>query len=386
MSNQKFNAAVTWLKEQGGFWHPNLERRADENGVYGIYAKGEIKAGETLCRVPKKCGIFYDTWKSPDDWNKKLKLTYSILCEKRKVAKGQKSDYQHVLDSMPTIDEYKSFHPHFLSDEEHKLLNEYSPILNMLHSTMTISIKETITKVKSFDKDFSDEQIIEAIMLNNTRSWFGMYLPVMDMFNHSIRKGIINSTSDDESLVKAKLAYQEGEQVYISYGNKDMLVLACEYGFYDKTDYPIALPLVLNYSGNLPLNFAVARLCIEEGMKGVLSEDFKTITVGIEDLGKMQQIGKLICFSPEGISKDLYQFFQFFAINNYKELEEKQGTEQQTLTLLEKHLTSMIGEDKTYDRSPGKSSTYLMLLDCLEDRLKILKDCRDWVRQQLKKF
>ena len=385
-SVERFNAAVEWVRSEGGFWHQNLERRKDDNGVYGIFANGDIKPGEILCRIPNKCGLFHNTWESPDTWNLKLKLTYSILCEMRKVAKGQESKFKHVLDGMTTLQEYKSHHPYFIPKIEHDLLDGYSPIFNMLRQGLDSGLEETKKRIKEFDTEgFTDDQIVIAYMNNNTRSWFGMYLPVMDMFNNSIRKGVINQTMEDESLVKSKVPYKPGEQVYISYGNKDMLVMAYEYGFYDETDYPMALPLVLNYTGAEPLNFAVARLCIGEGMTGILSDNSQRITVGIEDLGKMQRLNKLVCFSREGISSDLYKFFELFAIENYEELEAKKGKKKQVMKLLDEHLSRMIGGDAQYDKDERRSNTYLMLIKCLEDRIQILRDCRAWVREQSEK-
>jgi len=382
MSNLDFEQSVKWLTDNGGYFNPNLERKADQNGVFGIYAKGSIKADDVLCRIPNKCAITDKLHESPETWNRKLKLTYSILKEKQK---GQDSFFKNTVKCMTPLEEFREYHPYFLSDVEHELLNGLSPIFQMLKNGIKQGYEGTVKEIQAHDPSFTEEEILWGCMNNNTRSWLGLYLPVMEMFNNSIRHGNINQTLEEESLVKAKTDYQIGEQVYISYGNKDMLALSYEYGFYDPSDYPLVLPLALNYTGTTPLNFAVGRMLIEQGFKGALSEDQKTIVVGIDDLGKIQRMGKLICFSREGISRDLFRIFEIFSIENYSELAERKGPYKRTLKYLSDHLTRMIGEELKIDISGSKSQVYLTMVKVLQERMKILRDCRAWIQKELEK-
>tara|TARA_R100001163_G_scaffold65784_1_gene64845 strand:+ start:1816 stop:3012 length:1197 start_codon:yes stop_codon:yes gene_type:complete len=393
MSDVVYEKALKWINNNDGFMNSALERRADENGIYGLYAKEPIQANSILCRIPNKLIIFDTLHKSPDSWGRKLKLTYTILCEKKnreeyleKKSRGEDVEepfFSPALDLMTTIEEYRTFHPYFMDESEYNLLCNYSPIFKLIRSGQEESIKNSIKLINEYDTRFSDQEITEVCMINNTRTWLGMYVPVMCMFNHSIRDGVINETNDTSSTVRSKIEYQPGQQVYISYGNKDMLVLALEYGFYDKSDYNIVLPLILTYTGMLPLNFAVARILSEKGMKLVISDDSKRITAGIEDMSKLQRMKKLVCFSDEGISADLFDFFQTFAIETFDELLQGKGKLKKSYELLEEHLNGMIGGDFQIDRSEPRSEAFEMLISCMTDRLQILKDCREWVREQL---
>lgn len=380
-----YDNTIKWLRDNGGFYHPALIRKMDDNGVYGIYTTDDIKRGDLLCQIPKGCAIFYDRYESPNDWSIKLKMTYVLLDEKRKIRNGEESEFKEAFSTITTLDEFKKYHPYFMIDSEKEELKKCSPLFNMIFNNADHLFVSQAQKIKEFNSDFTDDQITEAIVINNTRTWLGMFLPVMDLFNHSAVKGTIINTDDRVSTVHAKVDYQAGDQIYLSYGNKDMLMLTYEYGFWDNEDYHFVFPLVLNFLANTPLSFAVAKKCMDMGMKGLIDDNNQTLLVGINDFGKMEQLGKLVCLSKDGISADFYKFFELFAVSNFQELEDGKGTRLRTLTLLAEHLCQMRGTRLTFDRLEGGSVTYNMMLTCLEERLAVIDACFTWVNDEIVK-
>lgn len=379
---------IDWVRSNNGFYHPALIRKKDpSSGVYGIYTTEKITKGDLICRIPKECGLFFDKYETPNNWNIKLKMSYMILREKNAVLKGEKSDFAEIFANVTTLDEFKQYHPYFMTDAEKEELIKCNPIWSMLFANTSSILTNDLQHIKDFDDSFSDDLITEAIVINNTRTWSGMFLPVMDFFNHSAVKGNIINTNERVSSAYAKVDYEPGDQVYLSYGNKDMLMLSYEYGFYDENDYHFVFPLVFNYTATTPLDFAIAKKCMDLGMKGIIDENNgQSLVVGIQDFGKIEQLGKLVCLSKDGISTDLYKFFELFAISNLQELEIGAGTRLQTLILMSKHLSNMRGERITFDRLPNGSSAYHMMLNVLEERLAIIDDCLTWVNDEITKI
>jgi hypothetical protein len=383
-----YDNVINWLRQNGGVFHPSLIRKRDENGVFGIYTNSAIKQGEVLCRIPPECGLYFDKYETPENWSVKLKMIYVILKEKRKIRLGEASEYRDVFSVVPNLDEFESFHPYFLDDLEKDELRKCSPVLNMLFEGTRNNLTNDISLIKNFDQTSTDDQIIEAFVISNTRCWHGMFLPVMDCFNHSSLKGALINTNERTSTLLAKVDYLPGEQVYLSYGNKDMLMLTYEYGFLDKEDYHYAFPLILNYVANTPLTFAIAKKCMDLGMKGLLDNN-QSLVVGIDDFGKMEQLGKLVCLSRDGISADLFKFFKLFAISNFQEIEGNEGgTTLEALNILAKQLRFMLGDKPVvpFTRLESGSATYNMLMDCLEERLEIIDDCLTWVNEEIEKL
>ena len=120
-NNILFDNTVKWLRNNGGYLNEKLERKCDQDGVYGLYATEPIQAGEILCKVPENCSLSDTLHDSPDEWNRKIKLTYSILKEYKK---GTDSFFVDTISCMTTMEEFRGYHPFYLDDAEHELLEK----------------------------------------------------------------------------------------------------------------------------------------------------------------------------------------------------------------------------------------------------------------------
>ena len=66
--------------------------------------------------------------------------------------------------------------------------------------------------------------VLSAYMLYVTRTWPGLYIPYLDMFNHSVQFGSVIQSDKHYQQIQTMVDYLPGEQVYVSYGIKDVLM------------------------------------------------------------------------------------------------------------------------------------------------------------------
>ena len=70
-----------------------------------------------------------------------------------------------------------------------------------------------------------------------SRSWHEDvgFLPILDLFNHSDRKGntVIKPAGGQHMALKTRVDYKKGEQVYSSYSRHDMATFALNYDYFD---------------------------------------------------------------------------------------------------------------------------------------------------------
>lgn len=380
--NTKLTTLIQWIRDNGGYIHPNLERRIDNNGVAGIYTTADIPANESLIRVPNKLCITDKTHHSPN-WEIRIKTIYSILKE----LQTRDSFYANVLTTMPELEEYQKSHP-FLSmtDEEKTRAEGYCVIYKSFRESYEANYRDVYKLIRDFDPKCTDEEILRAYMLVVTRSWPGVYAPYMDMFNHSIQYGAVNTVRNDSQELYTAVAYPANSQIYISYGIKDVLSLAYDYAFYDNEDFSIAIPRHLQYIADTPLKFAVAKHLMEYGLTAELDVN-KNLICYYKDLSIFCKYDNFIGFSDHGISQQTWNLFAMMAIDNFKELLEWRGDDSYTKELLANHLKNMLTSVNPLvnvgDYENG-SYAYKTLIKAAKKRTEILQNCLSWLSGELR--
>ncbi|MFT7373168.1 MAG: hypothetical protein ACI9T9_001862, partial [Oleiphilaceae bacterium] len=61
------------------------------------------------------------------------------------------------------------------------------------------------------------------------------FLPILDLFNHSDRKGntLLRAVGGTHMAHNTRIAYEKGEQVFISYSRHDIAIFALNYDYFD---------------------------------------------------------------------------------------------------------------------------------------------------------
>src|SRR3990172_4119593 len=257
-SQANFDNLVKWFRHAGGYLNESLERRPNQNGIYGFYAMKPIAPEQVLVKVPDQLVIGPDVNSGLPNWNKMVKIIYNVAVEKRK---GPDSFFELAFKVLPTLENYREYHPFFMSAEEQAGLEkiyDHSRLFKQSYQSELTSIIDLIQKFQG-DWVFSDAEITWAYFVYKTRAWGDGVIPVLDMFNHSNNLGAmkINKTEpvmgpDGQPdtkyhLIVSRVDYYPGDQVYLSYGNKDNFRLAYDYGFQDPNNMDLVVPIQVNY-------------------------------------------------------------------------------------------------------------------------------------------
>lgn len=110
-----FQELITWVNENGGKIQ-DIELKDNDNGIRGLFAAQDIKKGDIIMHIPSKTILFTPHKNACDSDDNEL------LQEMKKL---DKSFHWNYLKMMPSLEEYKSFHPLFLP---RKMLNDFQPL------------------------------------------------------------------------------------------------------------------------------------------------------------------------------------------------------------------------------------------------------------------
>jgi hypothetical protein len=151
------------------------------------------------------------------------------------LAKGERSRFYPWIRQLPTLIDFKSYHPFFASDEE---LTTLALICSSIPRTIA-NFKLRLTSFQRLTDDrFSAPDVLWAGLIYLTRAFAGSGLvPFCDAFNHHARngRGLV-----DDRFIRAGTNLAPGDQVYISYGaNFDSLDLWLHFGFIDREAGPV---------------------------------------------------------------------------------------------------------------------------------------------------
>lgn len=224
-ADEKHSAAlISWLKESGGFFHPNLEMRrrdpSDPTSYFGMYANAPIPEGEVMIRVPKS--MILDSGEDDPEFNSAMVCgTVRNLAEQLRLK--DKSDYapyvNYLLETQPAgqipsgwTDQGKRLLERVLEGEtdDDVILPPYEPVswLNDWYSECDGS------------KDPLEEY---AALLVIQRSWDDLLIPVFDMMSH--RNGDWWNTGSNHlhegepATVFARRDIEAGEEIYTTYNH-----------------------------------------------------------------------------------------------------------------------------------------------------------------------
>lgn len=231
MTPDLYTKTLEWALARGLQLHDGIERR-QENGVWGMYASKPIKKGKVIASYPKERALKpLDQFSYPESMSPMERYCHSASYE---FQKNDLSEFSGIFNGLESLEYLRESSVYYASSSEKDLLGKLSPLLLARvgeFETFVISQRE---KVCGFDKSIPFD-LAEMIILNTqSRSWSDSgFLPIMDLFNHSDKKGVVRGEDNDTYLIRAGVNYQPGDQVYLSYSQKDMYLHAIHYNYFD---------------------------------------------------------------------------------------------------------------------------------------------------------
>jgi len=236
MCEEQYQKCLAWGVENGLKLDSRIERKKI-NGVYGMYATEDIPGDTVIASYPVE-QLMFQKEKRPENVSDDVSAVYLASIE---LSKGQKSQYFYLLEMFESLEELKEYSFYYFTEAECLWIQKLNPILLRLVIERRYYIDELKEKIKKIDSTLSDDYVVQAALNYCSRSWGGgvAFVPVLDLFNHSYRKGGNISRIDNDSRVahKTNVAFSKGEQIFISYSCADLASYAINYNYYDSEDF-----------------------------------------------------------------------------------------------------------------------------------------------------
>ena len=234
MNEEIFSQQLAWAKNKGLFLNEKIERKK-VNGVYGMFATGNIAKDEILVsypvqsRTPQFSDVSY-----PVDTANDVKNMHRAAVEYQK---GKLSDYHGHFIQFESLDDFKSSSVYFLTEDELALIQSMNRLLYKSVTKFNSAVKKHIDTLLHIDPAINTD-VATLIVLNYcSRAWGDVgFLPVIDLFNHSEKLGNTKEVIDQKDILLAKVDYQAGDQIWISYSVKDIYHHCIIFNYFDPND------------------------------------------------------------------------------------------------------------------------------------------------------
>jgi len=229
MVDNNFNEVLAWSQEQGLMLHASIERLCVD-GVYGMYAASDIPKNTVLSHYPKENLLpLLEDVKYPENTPFRSKYIHAAAKE---LSKGESS--WGFMKGLYSDDFIKNTNVYYFSEDDFKFLEKISATLYNFIRMYRARNESFINAMCDFDKDL-DRASLEKIIFNvNYRSWGNVgFVPIFDMFNHSDLYGLQLHENKDKVFLASTVDYKNGDQIWISYGQKDIYNHAINYGYFD---------------------------------------------------------------------------------------------------------------------------------------------------------
>jgi len=233
MNDPQYEEQLSVMSDKGLVLDSRIERK-QVNGLYGMYATAPIKMGEVLASVPTTFKMPLSTrFNYPKNTSFDLKFAHTAAIE---LSKGKDSDYYVYFLKMETLDELKDNSCYFYTDEELNLIKQLNPILLSKIVEYRQAIKHFVEVITGIDSTINVEELTRVILNVNSRSWTNTgTLPIFELFNHCDVRGVTMRELENGSkrAYVARIDYEVGEQIWVSYGKRDMYEFAISFNYFD---------------------------------------------------------------------------------------------------------------------------------------------------------
>jgi hypothetical protein len=230
MNNIDFIETVKWATQKGLKLYSNMELK-DVNGVTGIYAKTDIPKNQILVVYPNKSTL-------PDlqgfNYPKKNKeLIKRLHSATKEYSKRESSAWFGLMLSVESLSDLKSTSAYFMNEGELALLKSMSPMLHRIILEKKGIIDDKVNSLLEIDPTLTRDDATVVTLNFKTRAWAQGFLPILDQFNSSDIYGAKVYTGDNHIYFMTMVDYKAGDQIFMSYGTRDMYDYAIDYDFFD---------------------------------------------------------------------------------------------------------------------------------------------------------
>jgi hypothetical protein len=231
MKIEDYTQLKEWAEKLGYKLSPSVEYKVVD-GVGGMYAKNDINEYDVLYSGP---GSVKAEWVGNN-------LTLDYLSDViREYKLGTESEIHQMFSAFETIEFFKEYSIYFVTDSELETLQQISQSAWVYAQQYRNKLKNHFEWLRGkFGNDVTDDDIIYILLNSESRAWGdGGFNPILDLFNHSSRKGNARMRvgSENRFVLGARTSYKKGEQIYDSYGQSDIYHYCAAYNFFDPSDY-----------------------------------------------------------------------------------------------------------------------------------------------------
>jgi len=231
LNSSQYQKLLKHYKEQGLYLGESIER-VDVGGYYGMRTTGSIKKGQVIASLPYG-GLpqISPNIKYPSDMPEDIKYIHKVAYEYQK---GSASDHEVMFNGFETLDALKSTATYYFTDEELAIIKGASITLYNTLIDIKRATQYRLDKIIEFDSALEKDNVLFVAINHLSRAWGNLgFLPIIDLFNHSDEKGMNLTIQDGVASWVAGFDYKEGDEVYGSYGRKDLNLIAVGFNYFD---------------------------------------------------------------------------------------------------------------------------------------------------------
>ena len=230
MNSVDFADTVEWATPKGLKLHPHMEHKC-VNGIYGVYATADIPQYTLLVSYPIKGTVpLLTNFSYPQNCPELLKRLHASTLE---YSKGETSEWRGLMNSVESLEELKQTSAYFLSKEELSVIQQMNPLLHRIIEEKNSIIDRQIENLCKIDPSLDKNSAMVVALNFKTRAWQQGFLPIFDQFNTSEAFGAKVCQNESTIYFISMRPYKAGEEIWISYGTRDIYDYAIDYDFFD---------------------------------------------------------------------------------------------------------------------------------------------------------
>lgn len=291
MKISDYNKLKDWAEKRGYMINPSIEYKIVD-GIGGMYAKDDINQYDVLYSGPGSV---------KSDWTgRNLSLDY-LLDIIKEYKLGDKSEIHQMFKAFETIEFFKKYSIYFATDSEFETLQQISQSAWVYAREYTDFLTNQFEWLRGkLDSDVTDDDILYILLNSESRAWGdGGFNPILDLFNHSSRKGNARMMVNDKHqfVLGARTSYKKGEQIYDSYGHNDIYHFCAAYNFFDPSDYHCS-----NIVARLDIG---AESKIQKLQLSEIKKSFNVVEKNVDGVSKYKILNKDLFLTEDGPNRNM---------------------------------------------------------------------------------
>jgi hypothetical protein len=370
---------LEWGKQQSIELNKKLEYKI-VNNIGGIYTTEPIEKGEVLASCPLSFPVWTAEFNDPvkqDLFNSMNNEMKQIYFYSKEYHLGEKSRYWPVFKSFATLENLSKYGTYFLTDDDLDFISKMNSNLYLTIKKHNFAINYYLDELLKLEETFDRNALLMVILNVNSRGWCDGVYPILDLFNHSNKRGNLSVSNTTHKMLISNDKYESGEQVYISYGVNDMSWFSTVYNFYDMNDYHF---IVLTNRLNFPLNTELYQL-IYNNVKQIYKTTELELEINNGKISAYKVDNNSLLLTEYGPNYQLIEFLKNYAYSNSEEILNNKFNSKSFFTVLSQLLDIIDGyntvDNITFKQVPDKLMRFYHLS---HKEKEIIKFTREWIK------